>query len=85
MDKQGKNIVQRRLKAIGMTFILVSLFLFLLLVPVFGDNIFSILTSNIDDKKAVDIVYNIYKLILQRFFCLNHFLNPSLMHYYCCL
>lgn len=60
---EDSNVIQRRLKAIGMTFILVALFLFLLLVPVFGDNIFSILTTNIDNKKTVDIIYNIYKLM----------------------
>ncbi len=60
---KGNSIFKRRIKAIGMTAILVLLLLFLLIVPVFGDLIFHIVTMNIDNKQIVDFSYNIYKLI----------------------
>lgn len=60
---KDSNAINRRLKAIAMTFILVLLFLFLLLVPVFGDSIFEILTANIPNKNAVLFAYNLYKLM----------------------
>lgn len=57
------RILHRRIKAIAMTSILVMLFVFMLLVPVFGDTIYNILTSNIQNKKAVLFGYNLYRLI----------------------
>ena len=57
------NILARRIKAIGMTFILVLLFLFLLLVPVFGDSIVKLLTKNIVDTNTKNMIFSIYQLI----------------------
>lgn len=60
---KNRNIIARRLKAIMMTFLLVFLFLFLLIVPVFGDTIFHIITTSITDKRVVDIAYYCYRLL----------------------
>ena len=55
--------VSRRIKAILMTFIFVGLFLFILIVPVFGDTIFAIIKENIKDQTSIDIIYRIYQII----------------------
>lgn len=55
--------LSRRTKALFMTLIIVVLLLFLLLVPVFGDQIFTFLKDSIKNKHAVIFIYNIYKLL----------------------
>lgn len=77
---ENSNIIKRRIKAIGMTFILVLLFLFLLLVPVYGDDIFNLLTTNILDKNAVNIAYNIYKIIQYPITLILVFYNIKLLY-----
>ena len=77
---QDSNIVNRRLKAIAMTFVLVLLFLFLLLVPVFGDTIFEILTANIPNKRAVLFAYNLYKLMQYPISLIMVFYNIKLLY-----
>ncbi len=58
-----KDWIRRRIKAILMTIILVEVLLFLLAIPVFGDNIFIFLRNNINNQAPADIFYRIYKLI----------------------
>ena len=60
---KDSNIVERRIKAIGMTFILVLLLLYLLLVPVFGDSIIKTLTKNIININTKNMIITIYQLI----------------------
>ena len=55
-----------------MTMLIVGLFLFLLLVPVFGDQIFEAVKANVNDKHTVNVFYNIYQIIV--FFLLHHYL-----------
>lgn len=57
-----KDFIRRRTKAIIMTFILVTLLTFTLLVPVFGDSIFSILKEQFTNENAVRFIYNLYQL-----------------------
>lgn len=59
----GESILKRRLKAIIMTIVLVLLLLFLLIVPVFGDVIFNILTDTSYHKEKVSLAYGIYKTL----------------------
>ena len=77
---KGSRILHRRLKAIGMTFVLVLTFLFLLLVPVFGDTIYNILTSNINNKQAVLFGYNLYRLIQYPISLVLVFYNIKLLY-----
>ena len=77
---KDSNVINRRLKAIVMTFILVLLFLFLLLVPVFGDTIFEILTANIPNKNAVLFAYNLYKLMQYPISFILIFYNIKLLY-----
>lgn len=74
------HIIKRRIKAIGMTFILVLLFLFLLIVPVFGDLIFSILTSSSTNAQAVDFAHTIYKLMQYPVTIILIFFNIKLLY-----
>lgn len=60
---ESRDIISRRIKAIMMTFILVGLFFFLLLVPVFGDSIFSLLKIYAKDQIMVDFFYRVYQIL----------------------
>lgn len=62
-EVENKGFFTRRIKAIGMTFILVLLLFFLLIVPVFGDTIFNIVTSSISDISAVNLARVIYRIV----------------------
>lgn len=77
---KDSNIVARRIKAIGMTFILVLLFLFLLLVPVFGDTILSLLTANITNSDTKNMIFTIYKLIQYPITIVIVFYNIKLLY-----
>lgn len=57
-----KDFISRRIKAIIMTFILVILLTFLLLVPVFGDTIFTILKDQGGNSNAINFLHNMYQL-----------------------
>lgn len=57
------NIIKRRVKAILMTFILVMLFFFLLIIPVWGDTIFEILRAYNGNKMFIEFIYRLFKLI----------------------
>lgn len=59
---KSKDFIRRRLKAIIMTFVLVVLLVFILLVPVFGDSIFAILQQQLSNEKLVTFLNNIYQL-----------------------
>lgn len=77
---KNNNLFLRRIKAIGMTFILVLVFLFLLLVPVFGDTIFHVLTTNATNKEAINFAYNIYRLLQYPITVILVFYNIKLLY-----
>ncbi len=61
---EDKNILSRRIKAIFMTIILVVLFLFVLIVPAFGDRIITFIINFIPSTQISNIIkigYNILK------------------------
>lgn len=61
---EDKSYLRRRLKALIMTFVLVLLLIFVLLVPAFGDSIVDFITSFINNaswKNIIETVYNIVK------------------------
>lgn len=60
---KSKDIISRRLKAIGMTFIFVGLFIFLFIVPVCGDSIFVLLKYYVSDQTMIDVFYKIYQFL----------------------
>lgn len=77
---KGSSIIKRRLKAIGMTVILVLILLFLLIVPVYGDSIFNFITSDIDNIDAVNFARNIYHVIQYPFALVLVFFNIKLLY-----
>ena len=60
---KDNDVIKRRVKAVLMTFILVGLLFFLLLVPVFGDYIFTLFYNYSKNTNTVDIMYKIYQIL----------------------
>lgn len=60
---KSESIIKRRMKAIFMTFILVMLFFFLLIIPIYGDIIFFVLKEVVSKNIPINFLYNIYQLI----------------------
>ena len=54
--------IRRRSKAVLLTFILVSLLFFLILVPAFGDSLISLAEINLHNEKLTSFIRNIYHL-----------------------
>ena len=52
--------IKKRLKAVLMTFILVILFLFLILVPAFGDVLIRLITTSVQNESLNSIIEGIY-------------------------
>lgn len=57
------DFLKRRIKAILMTFILVSLIFFLLIVPAFGDAIIALIKSSIPNPRVADFIEKIYMIL----------------------
>lgn len=77
---KSDNVVKRRLKAVGMTFILVGIFLFLILVPVCGDTIFGLLKETSKNQVFIDILYRIYQIIKYPLSILVVYFNIKLLY-----
>jgi len=68
---EDKSLISRRMKALLMTVVLVLLFVFLLLVPVFGDKIVSIIIEVVDKESIshiIRITYSFLKYPISLFF-----------------
>ena len=59
---EDNSEIIRRSKAVLLTFILVSLLFFLILVPVFGDSLISLAEINLHNEKLASFIRNIYHL-----------------------
>ena len=59
---EDNSEIRRRSKAVLLTFILVSLLFFLILVPAFGDSLISIAEINLHNEKLASFIRNIYHL-----------------------
>lgn len=75
-----KDMLTRRLKAILMIFILVGLFLFLILVPVFGSTLFDIIRTITSDGKIISIIQSILVVLKYPLILLILFMNIKLMY-----
>lgn len=58
-----RDYITRRLKAILMTLVMVGLFFVLFLIPIFGDYIFELITTNVTDLQIHRFLYVMYQLI----------------------
>ena len=76
----SKSILERRAKAVMMTFILVGLFLFLLIVPLFGGTIFDILSAVIANQKLLMVIQKILVIMKYPIILLFLFINIKLMY-----
>lgn len=77
---EPKNFLIRRLKSIGMTFILVGLFIFLILVPVFGNTLFDIIKDAIGDNKILLVLQEMLVILKYPLILLILFINIKLMY-----
>lgn len=77
---KSDNILKRRLKAIGMTSILLGIFLFLILVPVCGDTIFEIIKETSNNQGLVDFIYRVYQIIKYPVSIIVVYLNIKLLY-----
>lgn len=59
---EDNSEIRRRSKAVLLTFILVSLLFFLILVPAFGDSLISLAEINLHNAKLAAFIRNIYHL-----------------------
>ena len=77
---ESKDFISRRIKAIFMIFLLVLVFFFLLLIPVFGDNVFDALKKSYETSKIVDISYVVYRVIKYPLIALILLFNIKLIY-----
>ena len=77
---ESRDFISRRVKAIFMIFLLVLVFFFLLIVPVFGDNIFNLLKESFKDNTIVDISYVVYKVVKYPLIALLLLFNIKLIY-----
>ena len=74
------NMISRRIKAIIMTFIFVGLFLFLILVPVFGSSIFKIIVEITGNTKLVLFLQNFLSILKYPIMLIILFMNIKLIY-----
>lgn len=74
------NMIKRRLKAIMMTFVLVGVLTFIILVPVYGDGIFAIIKTYSNNQVLVDFIYGIYQILKYPISLIVVFLNIKLLY-----
>ena len=75
-----KNMINRRLKAIVMTFIIVGLFLFLIIVPVFGSTLYNIVKELSGSNTIITVIQEMLVLLKYPIIFLILFLNIKLMY-----
>ncbi len=74
------SYLRRRIKAILMTFVLVSLLIFVLLVPGFGDLIFKLVRSLFHEERIVTLIYQIYQIVKYPLSLLLIYFNIKLLY-----
>ena len=77
---EPNNIVSRRLKAVTMTFVLVGIFLFLMVVPIFGSNIFNIMKELTGDSVIIRIIREMLVILKYPLILIVLFINIKLMY-----
>ncbi len=77
---KSDNMIKRRLKAIAMTFILVGVLFFIILVPIYGDTIFAIIKNVSHNERLVDFIYGIYQILKYPVSILIVYFNIKLLY-----
>jgi len=77
---ESSKILKRRLKAILMTFILVLLFIFLLVVPVYGDSILQIALNYTQNDPRVIFLGSLYQVLKYPLSIILIYINIKLLY-----
>lgn len=77
---KSDNIIRRRIKSILMTFILVMLFVLLLIIPIWGDTIFKIISIYASNNIPVDFIYRVFKLLQYPIIIIIIYFNIKLIY-----
>ncbi len=77
---KDSDVIRRRVKAILMTFVLVGLLFFLLLVPVFGDEIFKLCYTYSKNTSVIDFLYRFYQILKYPLSILIVYFNIKLLY-----
>ena len=75
-----KDILSRRIKAIIMIFILVMLFFFLLIVPVFGDSLFELLRLIIKNETSIEFFHLMFQILKYPLVVITLYFNIKLIY-----
>ena len=75
-----QGMISRRLKAIIMTFILVGLFIFLIMVPVFGSTLFEMIKELTNDSTAVIVIQEMLTILKYPIVLVILFTNIKIMY-----
>ena len=78
---ESKSYMRRRLKAIGMIFILVGVLVFLMLVPAYGDMIFKVLKEYTDNDSLVKLLHSIYRIFKYPLSIVVIYFNIKLLYF----
>lgn len=77
---ESSRYIKRRIKAIGMTLIIVLVLLFLMLVPVYGDTIFRVLKEYTNNDSLVAFLHNLYHIFKYPLSIIFIYLNIKLLY-----
>lgn len=77
---KSDNVIKRRLKAIVMTFVLVGVLFFLMLVPVYGDSIVTMIREVSNNQTVGDVIYRIYQILKYPISILVVYANIKLLY-----
>jgi len=75
-----RSMISRRIKAVIMTLILVSLFIFLLLVPVFGSSLFETIMKTTGNGIIIQIIKKIIMILKYPIVIIILFINIKIMY-----
>ena len=77
---KSDNFLKRRLKAIFMTIILVSVLLFVILIPVFGDTIFTLVKETSNNQSLANFLYGLYQILKYPLSIIIIYINIKLLY-----
>lgn len=77
---KSDNFLKRRLKAIFMTIILVSVLLFIILIPVFGDTIFTLVKETSNNQSLANFLYGLYQILKYPLSIIIIYINIKLLY-----
>lgn len=77
---KSDNFLKRRLKAVFMTIILVSVLLFVILIPVFGDTIFTLVKETSNNQSLANFLYGLYQILKYPLSIIIIYINIKLLY-----